>query len=168
MENFLKKLSEIFFVFNKYIMLALIIEMVIVIIFNTFGRYVLNSALHWTEEITRYSFVWATFLGAACAYKQRGLIGVSFVIDRINPKFKLVVSMIVETIVGIFLIMGIIYGTQMTILASGQTAPVSHIPMSFIYVSIPISCTMMLVSALYHLLVQFREKEALVNWGENW
>ncbi len=37
------------------------------------------TALAWSEELTRYLMVWATFLGASCVYRRSGHINVTVV-----------------------------------------------------------------------------------------
>lgn len=48
-----------------------IVLMLTLIAIQVVARYVLSSPPAWTEEGARYAMVWAGFLGAAVAYRQR-------------------------------------------------------------------------------------------------
>ena len=44
-------------------------------------RYALNAPLTWTEELARYLYVWACYLGAAVALRRRSHIAITLVAD---------------------------------------------------------------------------------------
>jgi len=43
---------------------------------QVFARYVLNNTPPWSEELCRYLFVWASFLGACVATERAAHLGV--------------------------------------------------------------------------------------------
>ena len=46
---------------------------------QVFLRYVANSPLFWSEELTRYLIVWLTFLGASLGIRHRGHIAIELI-----------------------------------------------------------------------------------------
>lgn len=74
MRSVLKGLYENF---EQYFCAVLIIMMVFCLGAQVFFRYVLGSALSWTEELSRFVFVWAVYLGASMAAKERSHIRVT-------------------------------------------------------------------------------------------
>ena len=62
--------------------------MVLIVFINSVLRYCFNSGVAESEEILRYLFVWATFLGIAAVYRERGHIAVTMLTDRLSPKIK--------------------------------------------------------------------------------
>ena len=47
---------------EEFLMVASLILMTLIMGIQVFSRYVLGASLSWSEELTRYIFVWAGFL----------------------------------------------------------------------------------------------------------
>ena len=52
---------------------------------QVFARYVLNNTPPWSEELCRYLFVWASFLGACVAMRRAAPLGVDSLVVRLPP-----------------------------------------------------------------------------------
>lgn len=52
---------------------------------EVFFRYVLNSSIYFSEELSRFCFIWTGFLGASLAVRGGGHIAVRVVVDRVPP-----------------------------------------------------------------------------------
>lgn len=60
--------------FEEVIMVALLLLMTLIMGMQVFSRYVMKSSLTWSEELTRYMFIWCGFLSIAyCARKKLAL-----------------------------------------------------------------------------------------------
>lgn len=59
--------------------------MVVVILIQVFFRYVLNSALPWPEEASRFLMMWSTGLMAPTAFRRGGFVAIDMVI-RLLPR----------------------------------------------------------------------------------
>lgn len=59
--------------------------MVVVILAQVFFRYVLNSALPWPEEASRFLMLWSTGLMAPTAFRRGGFVAIDMVI-RLMPR----------------------------------------------------------------------------------
>lgn len=55
---------------EEFFMVISLILMTVIMGIQVFSRYVLGSAPSWSEEITRYLFVWSGFLSVAIAQKN--------------------------------------------------------------------------------------------------
>lgn len=168
MEHALVKLSDGIFVFCKYLLIFLIIEITVIISANIFGRYVLDASIYWAEEVTRYSFVWATFFGAACAYKQRGLVSMSFLTHKFSPALRWKVGLAIDVVMAAFLAIGTIFGTKLTFAVINQTSASLAISMSYVYICIPTSCLFMLIFNLNQVVTVLKTRQPLPIWGEEW
>lgn len=51
---------------------------------NVVLRYVFNSGIAVSEELSRWLFVWMTFLGAVVALKERAHLGTDFLVGRLG------------------------------------------------------------------------------------
>src|SRR6185295_14528954 len=63
----------------------LIGAMTVLVTIQVFARYVLNDTPPWSEELCRYLFVWASFLGACLAMRRAAHLGVDSLVARLSP-----------------------------------------------------------------------------------
>lgn len=70
----------------RYIMVACLVCMVILVFSNVVLRYLFNSSIYIAEGVSSLLFVWMTFVGAALVIYERGLIAVDVLICRF-PRF---------------------------------------------------------------------------------
>ena len=67
---------------------ALLALMVVLVFGNVVLRYAFNSGITVSEEVSRWLFVWMTFLGAIVALKEHGHLGTDMLVSRLNPLGK--------------------------------------------------------------------------------
>jgi TRAP-type C4-dicarboxylate transport system permease small subunit len=83
--------------------------MVVVILLQVFFRYVLNNALPWPEEASRFLMMWSTGLMAATAFRRGGFVAIDMVI-RLLPRLVatgLSVFLMAVTILVLWIALGI-------------------------------------------------------------
>lgn len=65
-------------------LIALCLAVMVVMVFgNVVLRYVFNSGIAVSEEVSRWLFVWLTFLGAIVALKEHGHLGSDMLVSRL-------------------------------------------------------------------------------------
>ena len=70
---------------NLLIALALAV-MVAMVFGNVVLRHAFNSGIAISEEVSRWLFVWITFLGAIVAVRERCHLGRDFLLARLPPQ----------------------------------------------------------------------------------
>ena len=83
--------------------------MVVVILAQVFFRYVLNNALPWPEEASRFLMLWSTALMAPSAFRRGGFVAIDMVI-RMLPRMVatgLSVFLMAVTILVLWIALGI-------------------------------------------------------------
>ncbi|QGP93695.1 2,3-diketo-L-gulonate TRAP transporter small permease protein YiaM [Neomoorella glycerini] len=101
-------------------------------------RYVLNNSLTWSEELTRYLFIWVVFMAAPVALVRKMHMGVDIIFNRLPGKIKIFTEAIIELCVAIFAITLVNYGFKLTSIAMNQPSPAMRIPMGYVYLAIPL------------------------------
>jgi TRAP-type transport system small permease protein len=71
-----------------YLMALLLALMVIMVFGNVVLRYGFNSGITISEELSRWLFVWMTFMGAVVALRERGHLGTDMLIARLGLRGK--------------------------------------------------------------------------------
>ena len=119
------------------------------------------SALSWSEEVARYLLVWSTFIGAGCVYKRGGHISVLIVQDLLPSNLKKLVKVLVHALCGTFFVLAVYYGFKYTGKQGTQLSAALRIPMSLMYMAIPVGCGVMLLHAFNSIVQIFAAKEVV-------
>ena len=137
-------------------LLALLLALMVILVFgNVVLRYGFNSGISASEELSRYAFVWLTFLGAAVALYRRQHMGInSFV--KMLPK----AGQVVMAVIGEVLMLGccgvLVAGSVSQAIINHETlSPGTNLPVSLLYVPAAVSGVLMcmvLLFSLYRLL----------------
>ena len=72
----------------SYLIAALLAVMVVLVFGNVVMRYVFNSGFSISEELSRWLFVWLTFLGAVVAVRSNQHLGTDMLVGRLGPAGK--------------------------------------------------------------------------------
>ncbi|MEK8033436.1 TRAP transporter small permease [Ideonella sp. DXS29W] len=70
----------------EWLLVGLLATMVALVFGNVVMRYVLNSGITLSEELSRWLFVWMTFLGAIVAMRERAHLGTDVLVSRLGPR----------------------------------------------------------------------------------
>ncbi len=116
------------------------------------------TALHWSEELIRYLLVWATFLGAGSVYRRMGHISVGVVQDIAPPRLRTVMRILCHLLCGTFFVVVALYGLDYAAMQARQLSPALRIPMSRVYMAIPVGCAIMAVHVVDRLFAMFDER----------
>lgn len=115
------------------VLVFLLAGMAIMVFGNVVLRYGFNSGILISEEMSRYFFVWLTFIGAVVTFRENAHLGVETLVQRFGRRGR-VACMIISDVIILLCMAAFFWGTwkQHAINAS-MTAPVVGIPMSWIY-----------------------------------
>lgn len=70
-------------------LVALLLAVMVVLVFgNVVLRYAFNSGITVSEEVSRWLFVWMTFLGAIVALKEHAHLGTDMLVARLGRRGK--------------------------------------------------------------------------------
>ena len=129
------------------------------LIFLTFSqvlsRYVLKAPITFSEELGRFLFIWVSFLGAAIVMKHDNHIRLDL-LHRIPPTCKCILDILVFLTIFLFSALVFVQSIKLVSMTGRQIAPVSRIPMSYIYLTIPISTFFMCLYSIQHTISRLR------------
>jgi TRAP-type C4-dicarboxylate transport system permease small subunit len=69
----------------EYMIAACMAGMVVLVFGNVMLRYGFNSGITLSEELSRWLFVWMTFLGAIVALRKHEHLGTDMLVGRLGP-----------------------------------------------------------------------------------
>jgi TRAP-type transport system small permease protein len=82
----MKRIVDLYFRLLKVSIVACLALMVILVFGNVVLRYGFNTGITVSEELSRWLFVYMTFLGAIVMMREHGHLGVDTVVSRLPPK----------------------------------------------------------------------------------
>ena len=129
----MQKISHLFFKVAELALVILLSLMVIMVFGNVVLRYGFNDGLIASEELSRYFFIWITFLGAIVTLRDNAHLGLDSLVRRLSFQGKKVAYGLSNLLMlGCCVLM--LYGTykQHGINASTRS-PVTEIPMIWVY-----------------------------------
>ncbi|MDB5930511.1 MAG: Tripartite ATP-independent periplasmic transporter, DctQ component [Polaromonas sp.] len=84
----LQKLINRYCQFLNYLLVAALALMVVLVFTNVVLRYAANSGISVSEELSRWLFVWLTFLGAIVALNEGAHLGTDTLVSRLSVRGK--------------------------------------------------------------------------------
>lgn len=156
--------------FIGYLIAAALAVMVALVFGNVVMRYAFNSGFTVSEELSRWLFVWVTFLGAVIAMRDNAHLGTDMLVSRLGPKAKRVL-MGVSLLLMVFCLWLIFKGTYDQFLVNiDSQSPVMEVSMGWFFaggmvfsaLSLPI-----LLLDLYRLLTGQIDDDHLVLMQES-
>lgn len=133
-------------------MLIVMLGVMVVLVFgNVVLRYFLNSGIVFSEEVSRFIFMWLTLIGALVVMKDNAHLGMSSLIDRLGERGRRICRLLADTITLVCCAL-LAHGTweQVTI-GMDNAAPVTGIPLGIVFLSLLISSLGMSLMLLHSL-----------------
>lgn len=139
---------------EESVVVALMAMMSALIGLQIFMRYVMGASLSWSEELSRYFFIWATYIGIAYAVRKDAHIRVTMATDLLSPKGQAVIRILTHIIFGAFALFVMYQGWFMVekTFRFGQKSASLGMPMGIIYLA-PFTGLLLVVLRLIQAIV---------------
>ena len=79
----MQKIIDAFFKLLEFLVVTCLVAMVIMVFGNVVLRYGFNSGISVSDEMSRYCFIWLTYIGAMVAMREKGHLGVDTLVRRL-------------------------------------------------------------------------------------
>lgn len=136
MENLKNKVTKAL----EVVCISLFVFITIIGLYQIITRYVFNSPSTISEELLTFSFTWMALLSASLVFGKREHMRMEFIANLFKGKAGIALSIFSEGLVLIFSALVLVYGgIAITKLTTLQVTASLGVPMSFIYVIVPIS-----------------------------
>ena len=141
-DGFLKKLIYGYDKLEERVLCASLVLTTLIIFSQVIMRSVFNSSLTWSEELTRYIFIWQIWLGVSVAQKEKQHIRVELLYSIVkNEKFKEIVNIIATLILIVFNLFLVKYGTIVVrqMIKRNTLSGAMRLPMWTVFLALPVS-----------------------------
>lgn len=161
---------------EETILIILLIAMTCIMGIQVLSRYVLNSSLSWSEEATRYLFIWSAFISISYCIKK----WISIKIDQIINMFPKPIYVIFQFVLNLILFAFFLYMAihavtylQMSI-ASAQKSPALGLPMYVVQSAPLVGFSLAMIRSFQQIVLEIgnmihykRYKEVRINGKGN-
>jgi TRAP-type C4-dicarboxylate transport system permease small subunit len=80
----MRQVIDLFFKLLEFLVVVCLVAMVIMVFGNVVLRYGFNSGISISDEMSRYCFIWLTYIGAMVAMRDKGHLGVDTLVRRLS------------------------------------------------------------------------------------
>jgi len=132
--------------------------MVLISFANIIGRYLFNSPLWWGEELSRFLSIWLVFIALRYTTRSKMHLASDGLIKKFSVKVQRTANFISFILTTILLVVMLWAGIKMVFITHMQNSASLRIPMSFVFIAIPIGCLLMLIEILIQFYNEFLAK----------
>lgn len=142
---------------EEFLMLVFLGAMTLIMGIQVFSRYVLKMSLSWSEELTRYLFIWSGFLSVS--YCTRRCVSIKIeqfvaIFPRRGKAMFKVVNHTVELILFIYLL-PFAWKYFYSAVLSGQTSPALGLPMYYVQAAPMVGFALCAFRVLQRWVIEF-------------
>lgn len=111
----------------------------VVVLLQVVAR-IIGHSLPWTEELSRYVFIWICFIGASAGIRTREHAGMTFLLDWAGPRLGPVVLVVVDILFLVFAAAMCMLGVQFTVtqVSGGQMGSAISLPLYAVSAAVPV------------------------------
>lgn len=135
-------------------------------------RYIVNRPFGWMEEVQLWCFVWTVFPGASAVARHGGHIAIDAFVGLFPHFLRRMASRLIQlvtvAVLGFFGLNAFRHVVQMY--TTGRATNILAIPYFVIYAVVPLSCLLMILTALHRLArpkIAASAVEAAIEEAEN-
>jgi TRAP-type C4-dicarboxylate transport system permease small subunit len=145
-------LERIFDVIEQGLGVLFLLVMFGSVLIQIFFRYVLQSPITWTEEASRYSFIWVVLLGAAFAVRKKEHVVMEVLVNTFPAPLRKNIYFGLNVIILIALIYLLPVSWSFFCFIKEVSAPTLRISWGFLFFSAPLSITLMTIHTFIGLI----------------
>lgn len=155
----MKKFLDKYSLLEERILIVSLAFNTLLVFFQIIMRTVFNTSLAWSEELSRYIFIWQIWIGASVAYSHDAHIQVDLIYSIVKgEKGKKIIKIIVDILWLAFNIFLVVSGFELcksmlgrNVLSSGM-----RIPLVYIYLVLPLSSLALSIKIMYSLVLKIK------------
>lgn len=145
-----------------------LVAMTLIVGWQVFGRYVLNSSPSWSEQAALTLMIWYVSLAAAAGVREGFHIRIVALENAMGPRAKRVMRAVNDLIVGACGLAMLIWGGELVVKTWSHTMPSLGLPRGLAYAGIPLAGLLIVVFSIERLLEKTRGEEITDEEDPRW
>jgi len=119
----------------SFLMVACLAMMVVMVFGNVVLRYAFNSGIMVSEELSRWLFVWMTFLGSVVAMRRHSHLGSDALVSRLPPAGKKACFVAAHLLMLAMCVVMAKGAWEQVVINAASTSPVMQVSMAWFHSS---------------------------------
>lgn len=135
----------------EWMMVILMVSLVVAISWQVVSRYLFASPSSWTEELARFLLIWIGTLGAAYVFRLNMHIGLDLLPKKLSGVAARNLHWFTQVVIIVFATTVLVIGGASLVQLTWelrQYSPVLGLPVSFVYLVIPLSGFLIVVYSI--------------------
>ena len=141
-----------------------LLVIVVIVFYQVFGRYVLNSSPTWTENFALLLVLYVTLLGAAVGVRDAGHIGMESLLVMVPEKVRNRVELLIHAIVIVFGVFMVYNGLVLGMSVATYKIPNLGLPEFLRYVPLVASGALVISFSIEHVIALLKGTEVIPSW----
>jgi len=125
-----------------------LVAIAVTVLLQICSRLFLPFSIAWTEELSRYLFIYMVALSVGVVLRQHRNISVELFHHLLGLRMKAAIHVVICFLIGLFAFLVLPYAWQFAQNGTWQTSPTLHIPMLYIFFSTVVTFALLLVYSL--------------------
>lgn len=142
-----------------------LIGMTMIITWQVFARYVLNSAPSWTEQAALLLMLWFILFAAAAGIREGFHIRLSLLQDALPPRAASILGVLCHLVVLVFGACMTVGGAQLAVETWHHTIPTLGLPRGSAYLPLVGAGVLIVFFSTEHIISKFQGKEVTPLWS---
>ena len=144
---------------------SLVVAEVVVLAAGIFSRYVLNSALIWSDELAQILFIWLAMLGSVVALRRGEHMRMTTLVAKASPEVRAVLEALALASAVLFMGFILMPAYEYAEEERFMMMPAMNLPGSWRAAALPVGMALMLLAALLRMAAQVQLKTIAVAVG---
>ncbi|MZQ97548.1 MAG: TRAP transporter small permease subunit [Acidaminobacter sp.] len=138
---------------EEYVLIGSLVLTATLVFIQVIMRYVFNASLSWSEELTRYIFIWQIWLGASIGLRDKKHIRVEVIQSVLKPNMALLMDILANLIWMAACTYFVYNGFQLVfdLIQKNSVSTALRIPLWTVYAALPVSCFVIVIRQVLHL-----------------
>lgn len=153
---------------EETILLLLLCAMTLIMGLQVVSRYLFQNSLSWSEELTRYLFIWSGFISVSYCIKKWISIKVDQIINMLPTSGYVIFQFVLNVILfGFFIYLSIhAYSYLQMSIASSQVSPALGLPMPFVHAAPLTGFVLAMIRSFQQIVLEAKNIVALLTHQE--
>lgn len=137
------------------ILFAVLVTLVLIQVFTR----MFHMSQTWIDEISKFVFVWVTYLGGAITVRKGANITFDLVLEGVHGKTYKILFTFVNIVCIVFLVAMAVLGSQAAWANRVQLSTMTRVNMGLMNMAIPIGCVLMIIAQVEYYFSSLKKKK---------
>lgn len=150
---------------GMYLSVTGLLAIVVIVFYQVFGRYVLNSSPTWTENLALVLILYVTLIGAAVGVRDAGHIGMDSLLVMLPDHVREKIELLIHVLVAVFGVAMVYNGWILGASVGTVHIPNLGLPEVVRYVPLIASGLLIVSFSIEHIMALLRGEEVVPSWN---